>query len=102
MATAPVCGEAFPDRDISRPNAAYLANMDQIIECAAQLSIGLAIGLDHPVLRLANLANARTYGRWIDPRDGSSQAAGPLTSAGVQAFAAPPDWEDALLLIQSG
>ncbi|MCC7263095.1 MAG: DUF4038 domain-containing protein [Candidatus Latescibacteria bacterium] len=66
--TAPVFGEAFPDQDLSRPNAAYFANMDQIIEYAGQIGIALAIGLDHPVLRLTNLANARTYGRWIGQR----------------------------------
>jgi len=68
VATAPVFGEAFPDRDLSRPNPAYFANMDQIITYAGQLGIGLAIGLDHPVLRLATLSNARTYGRWIGER----------------------------------
>lgn len=65
---APVFGEAFPERDLSRPNQAYFAHMDQVIAYAGQLGIALAIGLDHPVLRLTNLGNARTYGRWIGQR----------------------------------
>jgi hypothetical protein len=66
--TAPVFGEAFPERDVARPSEAYFANVDQIIAYAGQLGIALAIGLDHPALRLTNLDNARAYGRWVGQR----------------------------------
>lgn len=64
----PVFGEAFPDQDLTKPNTAYFAHVDQVVEYAGQIDMILATGLDHPALRLTNLANARAYGRWVGQR----------------------------------
>ena len=64
----PLFGEAFPEKDLSKPNEAYFAHVDQIVEYAAQIGTILAIGLDHPAFRLTNLANARAYARWVSQR----------------------------------
>ena len=37
---------------------------------------------------------------WIDPRTGESASAGTFPNSGVQAFATPEGWEDALLILE--
>lgn len=66
--TGPIFGEAFPENDPALPNPAYFEHVDSIIKLAQQSGITLAIGLDHPTVRLANLDTARAYGKWIGKR----------------------------------
>jgi hypothetical protein len=37
---------------------------------------------------------------WIDPRTGDSASAGIFPNRGVQTFATPEGWEDALLVLE--
>ncbi len=65
-----VIGEAFHNNDLSSPNEAYFRHANAIINKALEHGITLAIGLDHPAFRLANKANARSYGKWISAQFG--------------------------------
>lgn len=65
---AAICGEAFPDNDLSAPNSAYFDHVNDIIELAWQYGIVLAIGIDHPAYKLSNMDNARKYGHWLGER----------------------------------
>jgi hypothetical protein len=38
---------------------------------------------------------------WIDPRTGDSKAIGNLSNSGVESFATPERWEDALLILET-
>jgi hypothetical protein len=61
-------GEAYPGRDLARPNEAYFRHMDEVVAGAEALGLVLAIGLDHPRLLLATPSNARAWGRWVGER----------------------------------
>lgn len=63
-----ILGEAFPENDPTSPNPAYFDHVDSVVEFAQQSGMILAIGLDHPRLRLTNRNTARAYGRWIGER----------------------------------
>jgi len=41
---------------------------------------------------------ARAY--WIDPLTGTRRLIGTFSTTGTRLFASPPDWEDAILLIE--
>jgi hypothetical protein len=45
-------------------------------------------------------AGAEVRAMWIDPRTGQSTAAGRFAATGVQSFATPDGWEDALLILE--
>jgi hypothetical protein len=45
-------------------------------------------------------AGNRAEALWIDPRTGDSASAGIFPNSGVQAFATPEGWEDALLVLE--
>jgi hypothetical protein len=47
------------------------------------------------------LTAGKMTARWIDPRTGDSAPAGNVTNTGVQSFATPADWEDALLILET-
>jgi hypothetical protein len=61
-------GDAYPERDLRRPNEAYFNHVDEIAAMAESLGLVLVIGLDHPRLLLASLSNAREWGRWVGER----------------------------------
>ena len=42
----------------------------------------------------------KARGMWIDPRDGRGMSAGTYAARGVQEFASPKGWEDAVLLVE--
>ncbi len=65
---ATVDGEAYPDRDISRPNEKFFCNVDAVVARAEALGLVLVIGLDHPRLLLATPATARQWGRQVGER----------------------------------
>jgi len=46
------------------------------------------------------LASGRVHGVWIEPRTGESTEAGRFRNRGVQSFATPDGWEDALLILE--
>ena len=64
----PVHGEAFFDKDPTKPNMAYFEHVDAVLKVARENGIFLAIGLDHPVIRLVDRSTARAYGKWIGER----------------------------------
>jgi hypothetical protein len=47
--------------------------------------------------KIAAGAGVRAF--WIDPRTGQTTAAGRFAATGVQSFATPEGWEDALLIL---
>jgi hypothetical protein len=68
VASGPVCGEAFPDGDPLRPNAAYFDHVDAVVRAADDLGLLLVVGADHPAMRITNPDNARAYGLWLGER----------------------------------
>ena len=51
-------------------------------------------------LRLDSLQGSAATATWIDPQTGARSAAGRFPTAGTTSFTTPPDWMDALLLLE--
>ena len=51
-------------------------------------------------INMDKIASAKVEARWIDPKTGSSTAAGTFSNTGTQAFSSPEDWEDAILILK--
>jgi hypothetical protein len=52
-------------------------------------------------VRLNKIAAAKVNALWLDPRTGQSLSAGRHSNAGVQSFASPSEWEDAVLILEA-
>ncbi len=57
----------------------------------------VAIKLD----KLAASSSGQVRGRWIDPRTGNQEPIEKLSKTGVQTFATPEGWEDAVLVLEA-
>jgi hypothetical protein len=64
----PVCGEAFPDGDSTRPNLKYFEHVDAVVELALNKGMILVVGLDHPTIKLEDRKTAYAYGKWMGQR----------------------------------
>jgi hypothetical protein len=52
-------------------------------------------------VRMGKLAAEKVRALWIDPKSGEATPAGSFPNAGVQSFATPDGWEDALLVLEA-
>lgn len=50
-------------------------------------------------INMDKLASSKVEARWVDPKTGSSIAAGTFSSTGTQSFSTPEGWEDAILIL---
>jgi hypothetical protein len=51
------------------------------------------------LINMDKIASAKVDARWIDPKTGSSNAAGTFSNTGTQSFSTPEGWEDAILIL---
>ena len=52
-------------------------------------------------IKMDKIITAKVNVRWIDPKTGSSTAAGSFSNTGTQYFSTPEGWEDAILMLES-